>query len=628
MGAKKDLTREKAFRILDNPGLAVDVASRTVDLAFASSYPVERWDYREILDMQGMSMARVGSGRAALLMDHNTRDQVGVIEAVSIGSDNVARAKVRFSQSARGQEIFQDVQDGIRSLVSVGYTVNEVRFDGTKDGLDEYLVTSWEPYEISIVSVPADPTVFVGRSADMKAISGKELPTQEPSGTAPENDDATGNRGVELAQTRAQETQAERVEPTPKSPEIVIEKGPTKMDEIEKERKRTADILALGEKFNHAAAAREFIASGKSVDEFREHILNSNQGVTIKTPVAESGMSDVETRAFSVRKLMLASATGDWKDAGLERAACEAAAKSLGRQAKGFFLPTEYLVRASDMVVGTPEKGGNLVANELRASSFIEALQARLMINRMGATVLDGLTGNLSIPKELTSAVAGWVGEDGVASRTGMTVGQIGVKPHTATAKSEISRRMLLQSSLSAEALITKSLQGAIARAIDMVSIKGGGASEPVGLLGGRLSAGRKIDVALADKFAWGDIVDLETMVATADADFGSLGYLTNAKIRGDLKQTQFANSLGFIWSNGADGMGQLNGYNAGVTSQMPAETMIFGNWADLILAFWSGTDILVDQTTSDSGSHIVKVYQDVDVAVAREESFAYAVAA
>jgi len=146
---------------------AVKAESRTVRIAFASDKPVEHWFGQLSLSMQGKAMrtARLESG-APLLVDHDTRDIVGVIEGYSIGSDGVARADVRFGESTRANEVFNDVKNGIRRNISVGFMVHKMDLvkDGAKGTLPAYRSDDWEPYEVSIVSVPADISVGVGRS--------------------------------------------------------------------------------------------------------------------------------------------------------------------------------------------------------------------------------------------------------------------------------------------------------------------------------------------------------------------------------------------------------------------------------------------------------------------------------
>lgn len=157
-GTRGGLFREVAIRQIDNE-------ARTVELAFSSETPVSRWFGDEVLshDAGAMRLSRIDG--APLLVNHDFDDQIGVVESIDIGSDRVARAVVRFGKGARASEIFADVADGIRKQVSVGYAVHKVEVESRKGQSDLVRVTDWEPFEISIVSVAADPTVGVGRSA-------------------------------------------------------------------------------------------------------------------------------------------------------------------------------------------------------------------------------------------------------------------------------------------------------------------------------------------------------------------------------------------------------------------------------------------------------------------------------
>lgn len=137
---------------------------RTVELSFSSELPVERWFGYEILDHNPSSvdLSRLKNA-APLLMEHNRNDQVGVIEDARIDADKKGRATVRFGMSARAIEIFQDVKDGIRRLVSVGYRVDKLVTEKIEDEVETLRATAWTPMEISIVSVPADASVGIGR---------------------------------------------------------------------------------------------------------------------------------------------------------------------------------------------------------------------------------------------------------------------------------------------------------------------------------------------------------------------------------------------------------------------------------------------------------------------------------
>ena len=159
--------RPMVFRTVQIERAGIDAATRQVALAFSSEAPVERFFGTEILDHGEGSVdtSFIGSGRAPLLVDHNPTDPVGVVEEVIIGPDRVARARVRFGRSVRAEEVFTDVMDGIRSNVSVGYVIGKMEKTGSENDRDVFRATSWTPLEISMVSIPADTSVGVGRAA-------------------------------------------------------------------------------------------------------------------------------------------------------------------------------------------------------------------------------------------------------------------------------------------------------------------------------------------------------------------------------------------------------------------------------------------------------------------------------
>ena len=165
---------------------------------------------------------------------------------------------------------------------------------------------------------------------------------------------------------------------------------------------------------------------------------------------------------------------------------------------------------------------------------------------------------------------------------------------------------------------------------IDRVSIEGSGlGAEPPGILATEGIGFVTINIDdpdNADYLSWGKIVDLESQIAAQNADIGTLGYLCNTNMRGLLKQQEKANNTAqFLWENsGEHGFGMLNGYRVGTTNQMPANSILFGNFVDLIIGQWGVMDVLVDPyTLGTSGGIRIRVMQDVDMAIRHPESFA-----
>ena len=374
-------------------------------------------------------------------------------------------------------------------------------------------------------------------------------------------------------------------------------------------------------------------------------------------PALGMGQRDIERYSFT--RALLAQASRNWRGAELEREASEATAKALGLQAQGFFVPVDELASRSlarvltprgwqyqplraDMTKSPATAGGNLIATDLLAASFIELLRNRMMVQAAGATILGDLVGDVAIPKQTGGATAYWVADNtDITAESTPTIGQVSLTPKTVGAYTDISRKLLKQASLDVENFVRGDLSAVLARAIDLAAIHGaGGGTEPTGILatsgiGTIFAGGAAADTDNANGAApvWADLINLESEVAVDNADIGTLAYMTNARMRGKLKQTaKFSGTDSVtIWANGDN---QLNGYMAHITNQVSSaltkgagtglSALIFGNWADLLMGMWGTLDILADPYTGDVAGRVrVIALQDVDIAVRHAESFA-----
>jgi HK97 family phage major capsid protein len=596
----------KLFREMTFDRAAVNTDARTVDLAFSSEQPVERWFGSEILDHSTSSvrLGRLMDG-GPLLMDHNGRDQVGVVESVEIGADRIGRAKVRFGRSARAEEVYQDVLDGIRSKISVGYMVHKMQLDG-KSGDDEiYRATDWEPLEVSIVSIPADAPVGIGRAA-----AGDEYE-------------------IEIIRPQAEERKImDHVETPAAAPAAapVIDTRAIENDVRSKELKRINDLEALGNQFAKQGGvdlARKHIAEGKNVGDLQAAILE-RVGTKLTETSGDIGLSDKEVRQFSFTRAINALANPTDKAAqaaaAFEREVSEVAARAAGKSAQGILVPAEVLRR--DLNVGTATAGGNLVATDLLAGSFIDLLRNRAVAIRAGAQTMNGLVGNIAIPKQTGAATAYWVAESGAPTESQQTVGQVTMSPKTVGAYTDFSRRLMLQSSIDVENMVRNDLALVIALAIDAAAFYGTASNnQPRGLK--NQSGINTVDPAAATP-TFAEVVAMESAVAADNADVGNMAYVVNAAMRGALKSALKFSAAGSdtIWEAG----NTVNGYRTEVSNQIEANDLFFGNFADLMIGFWSGLDLMVDPySNSTSGTVRVVALQDCDIAVRRAESFCYA---
>lgn len=607
---------EKLFRSVAIERQAIDEENRTVEVAFSSEEPYGRWFGQEILghDKSEVVMDFIASGRAPLLDQHNHGKQIGVIEKAWLDADRVGRALVRFGKSAAAQEFFEDVKDGIRANISVGYRILEMKLVESTEEEDTFRMTKWKPHEVSFVSVPADETVGVGRSADEFVAKVK-----------------INSRGEHMEDQKKQDVNLDEI------------KEKAQRDARKAEVARIRDISALGEMHNMKAEAKEFIENDKSVDAFRAHVLDelAKKGVQpVETPDPSVGMSEKEVRQFSFLRAINALANptdrAAQEAARFEFEASDAAGAKMKRSPQGIMVPIEVLKR--DLTVGTDTAGGHLVATNLLSGSFIEMLRNRMMVNRMGATTLTGLIGDVAIPRQTGGATCYWVAESGAPTESAAAFDQVTMSPETVGAFSDISRKLLKQSSIDIENFVRGDLAKALGLGIDLAAINGSGSSnQPTGILQtsgiGAVVGG---DNGLAP--TWAHMVNLWSEVATDNADVGATGFMTNSKVIGKLMTTEKAtNTAQFVVKDFPDSNGftSIAGARCGVSNQVPSNldkgsstgvcsAVIFGNWADLLIGMWGTLDLTVDPySNSTSGTVRVVALQDVDIAVRHAESFA-----
>jgi HK97 family phage major capsid protein len=366
---------------------------------------------------------------------------------------------------------------------------------------------------------------------------------------------------------------------------------------------------------------RQLVESGRSIDEARAAVLDKMNipQETVNMSAADLGMTVKEARSFSfLRAINYLSNPTDRsarEAAAFEIEASDAAAAKLGRQSRGITIPQDVLRR--DLNVGTATAGGNLVETMLDAGSFIDLLRNASALDQAGATVLTGLTGNVAIPRQSGAATAYWVAESGAPTESQQTVDQVSLTPKTVAAYTDYSRRLMIQSSIDVENMVRTDLARVLALKIDLAGLYGTGSNgEPLGL---KLTTGVGTEDFANNAPTFAEVVALESDVATANALLGSPVYLMNAAMRGFLKTTSKDTGSGMFLMEG----NEVNGYRGVLSNQVASNDLWFGNFADLIIGYFSGLDIMVDPfTNSTSGTVRVVAMQDVDIAVRHPESF------
>ncbi len=570
----------------------IDEEKRMVRVGVSSEEPVERSFGMEVLGHSAgdINMEFISSGRAPLLLDHDMNKQIGVIEEFKL--DETAKrtiAVVRFGKSALAREVFEDVADGIRMNISVGYRVDKLtRMD--KDD-ETYYKAEWTPMEVSSVSVPADQSrlVGVGRSKDKQK---------------------TQTTKVKIMENEKQEINLDEV----RSQTVAEAKAEFK--------RNSKEIIDLAVKHNKRDLADKAIGDGISVEEFRGVLLeNISNDTPLETP-SEIGMTKEEVREFSLVRAINALANPTDRRA-QEAAAFEfecsnEAARIQGKSAQGIMMPADLLRSWGQRDLNTSDDS-TLIAQDYRGGDFIDVLRNKSSVMNAGATMLRGLQGNVVIPKKTAASSAAWIAtEGGDSSESEFSVGSVTMSPKVIGGHTEMTRLMLQQSSLDVENLVRNDLSEAIALAIDLGALAGSGSSgQPTGI---SATSGINTTTFAAAVPTFPELVAMESAVSADNALQGSLKYIAKPSDWGNLKSVDKASGFGQMIV-GSDG--QINGYDVVRSNQVTAGDYYFGNFADLLIGLYGSLDITVDPYThSKSGTIRVVALQTCDVAVRHAVSF------
>lgn len=605
---------------------------RTFEFSFSSEYPVERSFGLEVLSHESgaIDLGRLNDG-APLLFNHDMDRPIGVVERAYLDEGKKKGvSKVRFSRNAFAQEILADVKDGIMRNISVGYRIKEM-----EERAGEFVATNWEPYEISVVSVPADPKIGVGRSL-----------LTDPTIDQGSADEAPPAARVAPLNNPVSEEQMST------APDISVVREEASKKAASAERSRIRNIQELCSKHEMRELADQLIENGSSIDVAREAVLERIGAKPVET-VSPVELNVKTQERYSVLDGVRALITGDWSShgAGLVRELSQEVARTSGLKATGsrsFFVPFSALTQRATYVTSGATTGGNLVATDLLADDFIEALRNASPVVGLGVRTLTGLVGDVAIPRRSGVASTYYLSSETTAiTQSESTFDQITMSPKNLAALSKYSRQTLLQATPGIEELIRRDLTDGINAAVDSAVLNGSGSSgQPTGIRNtsgiGSVAMGTNGGALTLEK-----VVDLETEV-TQDNAFGpNMAYVTNAKVMGGLKKLRAGGSTAgdgsFLYNADLTAIGRgptpltLNGYPIAVTNAVPSNltkgtssgvcsALVAGDFSQAMIGFYgNGLEITVGEDSDDFSKMLTSVRGVVtfDVAVRQATAFA-----
>lgn len=617
----------------------IDKEERTVSLGVCSENPVRN----QIISCRSkdMDLSFFNSGGAPLLFEHDPSKQIGHVVSANLDeSRGQLRAVVRFSRNSElANEIFNDVADGVRRNISVGFQPLQ-QIESRSDDPNGTSRLKTKIIEVSVVSIPADKDsrVGVGRSD-------KSHQTESKEDTSMSDD----------IQKEATEPKAEPIT------EAVVEE--VAIEAVRAEQTRAAEILDIATRHECADIGQTAIQNGKTVDQFRKEVLERVANRPVAAPEIVRTRAEQET--YSIWRGVQSAIRHGGVPEGFEGEMSQEMETRTGKRPGGFYIPPGALLEKRNTITTTESNAAanNLIATDHHDEMFIEALRNKSVVIGLGARVFTGLRGNVDIPKQTDTTGIKWIGENTAPTADNPAFGKISMTPHTASQTVALSRKIQMQSEPMINQMIIEDLRRGMATAIDAAVLQGVDTNGPTGLFSTMVtSAGASpaVDrfIYAANKTGSGSAVDAKTgttgvkqpvsyemitklvsMLETENVPMESLAFVCNPKMLHQLRnitlQTE-GREGNFVMSPGSrDLIGYRIATSNFVTDQKVNDAasqsnngavLYYGNWNEVIVGYWSGLDVRVNPWAEGKKDELqIHAFQDMDCQFRHIESFAAA---
>jgi len=570
---------------------------REIEFSCSSEEPYNRFGYVEILSHEPghIRLGRLSDG-ASLLFNHDWDKLLGVVKSCTV--DAVAkrlRVKTKFSGNDEGMEALADVKDGILTKVSIGYMVHGYTEEGKdEEGLSIIRVTDWEPYEVSLVTVPADNTVGIGKSAANEPtnisniIERSSKMTLEPENNPTQTPVQTGENGIL--------TERARIE------------GIRKL-----EKQYSVDLTDL-------------VSNGTPVERAYAVVLEKigNNEIKLQPPVS---MNEREMKEYSLRRVFLNRIDPIKYELGIEKEISQDLSQKMELAdgvVRGVVVPHNIFSRKLDnkraLTAGSPAGGGYTVGVDHLGNEFIDLLRNEMVCLRAGVRVLPGLRGNIDIPKMTSGTSLAWGTEVATVAEQTPVFGTVTMSPKSGAAFVTASLQLLLQSDPSVELMLQQDMLQSIALGLDLAILHGTGSEQPTGIantsnIGSVTGAGLNFQ----------KVLEFISNVKTANAA-NNLRWVTNPTIEALLRQREKVTGYPKFLLETFGTTSAMEGYPVEITNQVASGYLFFGDFSQVMLGLWGGIDILRDPYTSAANKTVrFFAYQFADVAVRIPGAFSVA---
>ncbi|WP_334419711.1 phage major capsid protein [Escherichia coli] len=633
------------------------------EIAFSSEQPYQRrfWDEQNqemvVLDEilvhtpEAVDLSRLNNN-APLLFNHIFDNHIGVVCNARIDADNVGRALVKFSKHGTlSNDIRNKVIEGTMEKISVGYDIKEYRIDYAKGQL---IVTKWEPFEISFVTVPADDSVGLNRSLntitvnleakrDMTKEQIEEIKEeQEPAQV--EETPVEENKEPEVEKTQERQVEENKEDENledgkdAEHPESVDDDSSTvrEAEEVKEEREAAPDekekIEEVAERseedeleireiarelnINDEELERALAVKDMTPEAFRTKALNNLVNAQRNNEQIKDSKME---KTFDLNNVIRSLVDGEALGANEAEFSAMAATATMqrGRAARGgsVFVPAAAMRAAAagntkaDLTAITDEK--------LMTESYIEMLLPQSVLGRLGVTVYSGLTAPTAIPKMTKSSVDafGFVDENGAAPESKAEFANVKLSPKTFAGGNPISRQSI-KTVPGIATLITDHINQAVRIKLEQLILSDKANDRgPAGLVKQLVDASR---VEKKAAFTYKDFLKEIAKLTDAGVPAQSIKFAMSGATAAELESTLKDNGVsGYIIENG-----KLAGYEVVTSGVIPADHIVLGDFSGITIGEWGGLELDMDDTTYRAQSAIVpRIWVDLDYVVTQPEA-------
>ena len=580
--------------------------SESLEYVFSlcSDAPYEReskqfgvYDEVLVISEESVDFSRLNSGACAFLRDHDPEKVLGVIVKAWIDGNKV-KCKGKFSDREDVQEVVRDIQAGIMTCTSVGYTIDKYHFS-TENGKKTMYADRFMIYEGSLVGVPADISVGYNRSLDreeheMQCNGPKEKPEEKAEGTPDGQKPACPGQNGSPCEEAEKKACGEQEK---KSCGEECATGPCEEQE---------EIRSLGDLMECPELAEAFIREKRSYSDFKKAVKEHNS--------IESIEGTKKMNKFSLRKALL-NAVGRMsnEEASFERGVIEENKRKFG-------------VTDADIVVTKAQLrdfNGTEALNQTtyKPGMYAPVLRAPVTKDAVGTRKVAVAGQSISFSVATSGLNAGYVDINGEIPSATMDFTLKTMTPKKYGCFVDVSYQSLLQDDPSAEAVIMEDIGKALAQTADYAFFNGlSGSNQPVGLL----------NVANVNTVTLSGAPTLSTALEFEKKIRESFDY------SGDLKWV-FGTDAYYQWASTPYSAKEQNkmlldpdtrkclGYDAFIDHNIPASAVILGNFGEALEANFDGISIRVvteDKDLSRKQAIEIQAFAANDYVFRRPKSF------